>query len=75
MRCLMNAEYSLVVGAALVCATVAFAKIVPFKDADKIRSWDAWTDHKGPHVRSAPLRELGEYLYQRRMAKCAGTAR
>jgi hypothetical protein len=31
--------------ASLITA-LAQAQVVQFKDADKIRSWDAWNDHK-----------------------------
>ena len=31
-----------------VCALSAQADVVAFKDADKIKSWDAWNDHKKP---------------------------
>ena len=40
--------------AVAVCAIVpvpSFAEVVPFRDAAKIKSWDAWNDHKKP---SAP---------------------
>ena len=30
----------------LVCAVLAATGVVSFKDANKIRSWDAWDDHK-----------------------------
>ena len=29
-------------------AAVALAQVVSFKDAAKIKSWDAWNDHKKP---------------------------
>ena len=35
------------------CAVMAHADVVAFKDAAKIKSWDAWNDHK----KSAPPKE------------------
>ena len=36
--------------AAVVVAGQALAVPVAFKDAAKIKSWDAWNDHKGPRT-------------------------
>ena len=40
--------WMLVAGLASFAAFTATGEIVAFKDADKIKSWDAWNDHKGP---------------------------
>ena len=34
----------------IITAIVLAAGIVSFKDADKIKSWDAWDDHKAKSV-------------------------
>ena len=34
----------------ILTAIVLAANIVSFKDADKIKSWDAWDDHKAKHA-------------------------
>jgi len=39
-----------VAGIAAVCAMSANCEPVAFKDAGKIRSWDAWDDHKKPQL-------------------------
>ena len=41
----------LVVGGLVFSAVLAQGQIVSFKDAAKIRSWDAWNDHKGPQIK------------------------
>ncbi len=33
---------------AFLSSSALCAAVVPFKDADKIKSWDAWDDHKAP---------------------------
>ena len=30
----------------MICANLCFSQVVSFKDAAKIKSWDAWNDHK-----------------------------
>ena len=35
----------------MVACIACDAQVVAFKDAGKIKSWDAWDDHKGPPVK------------------------
>ncbi|MBR3222962.1 MAG: hypothetical protein IKF72_12135 [Kiritimatiellae bacterium] len=44
---------SCIVAVLAACVLPAQADVVPFKDAAKIKSWDAWNDHK----KSAPPKE------------------
>ena len=37
-----------ILAAAVVAGAAATAEVVSFKDAAKIKSWDAWDDHKKP---------------------------
>ena len=40
-----------IAGALALAALLAQGQVVSFKDAAKIKSWDAWDDHKGPQVK------------------------
>ena len=40
-----------IAGALALAALLAQGQVVSFKDAAKIKSWEAWDDHKGPQVK------------------------
>ena len=60
-----------IVFAAAGMAAVALAQIVSFKDAAKIKSWDAWNDHKKPtgwkEKRCVTWKKLNELDVERRL--------
>ena len=51
----------------LVCMAFAATGVVSFKDANKIRSWDAWNDHKAQVAVTNVLQKEKECVTWRRL--------